>query len=191
MSNAPNSWKDTPVFPIGINIIEKIGEKISKIKVIAIHGNKINAFIIERHETTESPYAYAASSMYETTKISYELGARSCHNLLSDRYERKEMHYKYESPMQTEDAYELFTRIMSSLRKDNFKKVPAGFIQQTEYCSREINIMIDNAAENGRDFSSWLLEDEREYINIHPEDLSQAKLLLLENLRKYKIWGEQ
>ena len=188
--NALRSWRNTPIYPIGINIVEKEGTKVKKIKVIAIHGRDINAFFIERKETTDSPYGYAASSMYETTKISYELGTRAYHDLLSVRNNEKAMHYKYESPMQTEDAYELFNRIISSLRKDNFKECPENFVASCEYNGKIINLMVDSKTREKKNMD-YLLETEKSHVDVHPDNLSEAKLVLIENLRQYKIWEKQ
>ena len=50
--------------------------------------------------------------------------------------------------------------------------------------------IVDEGAKKQKDMT-FLLETLESHVSIHPDKLSEAKLLFIENLRTYKVWGEQ
>jgi len=196
MSDALRSWKDVFVFPIGLNITEFTNEKITEVNVVAIYGSTIKTFPIVRVETEESifgsSYNYMSCSMSTTKKISYKLQQSSQHQLLSTRNKEISFHYKWDAGMKAVDAYELFSSIIVAM-KGNFETVlteNGAWRKIRTYNGSMINFLVDKGAKKQKEMT-FLLETLESHVSIHPDNLEESQLLMIENLRTYKIWGEQ
>ena len=186
-------FKNEFIFPIGINITGS-DKEVTEVEVVAVWGNVIKAFPITRVVYKESAFGSSYNYMngYDVRKTRYEV-TRSCrHNLLSSREREIAFHWKFDAGFQSVDAYELFSSVIEAMKGDfNQEMTENGAWKKIcDYNGSIVNFLVDEGAKKQKDMT-FLLETLESHVSIHPDNLSEAKLLFIENLRTYKVWGEQ
>lgn len=185
-SAAMESYRNKKLFPVGIIIKEQDNNKISKLWIVAIYESRVVSFEIIKTEKVESPYSYAASSMYEKVVVHYAVGVRRNHDLLSVRDNSYLMHYRYDSPMVAIDGYELFESITRYLKKNPKGEEINGFTKEHDFNGSVLNMMCTENAERKGNVN--FLDVQEDCIQVHPENLEEAKMLFRENQRLFKVW---
>lgn len=180
------SYRNTFVHPLGL-----ICKSNTEVALIAISGHSVVEIPVIKEEYTESAFgaSYNYMSGYDVTKIRYKIGTKRNYSLLSTRDEEILMHYKWNADFKSFEAYDLLEDIIQSMRS-SLSETPKGFVMVNEFNENVINLMVTSKAEVKTNMRH-LIKTEETHIEIHEDNLKEAKLLLSENLRNYKIWGQQ
>lgn len=180
------SYRKTYIHPIGL-----VQRSKNEIELIAIHGHSVVAIPILAENYTESAYGsnYNYMGGFSVTKTKYKIGTMRNYFLLSTRDQEILFHYKWNKDFAPVQAYELLENIIEAMR-DDLSEPPKGFIMVNEFNDHVINLLISEKAEVKNNMSH-LIKTEKTHIEIHEDNLKEAKLLLSENLRNYKVWWQQ
>ena len=188
------AWRGKLIYPIGLIIKNKKDSNTVAVNLIAIYGSTVKSFPIEKIEYAESAFgaSYNYMSGYDVTKYAYELGESARYNFLSIRNQEILFHYKWNAGLKATCANKLFTSIISAMKGDFEESIikDGTWNKTSAYNGTVINLLIDNETRKKEDIS-FLIETKESHVSVHPDNLPEAELLLIENLHQYKVWGEK